>query len=102
MPFNEGPYAYTTDQKWTVALLKLLDDVNAPDYLFTKILTWAQKAKADGYLFCPLGSLSCHRNVELLYATTHNAQVLHQTTVSVPIPHGPPTDVITFDFASKL
>ena len=34
-----------SDHKWTVALLKLLDDVNAPDYLFTKILTWAQKVK---------------------------------------------------------
>ena len=76
--------------------------MNAPDYLFPKILTWAQKAKADGYLFCPLGGLSRHRNVELLYATTHNAQdLLPTTTVSMPFPHGPPTDVITFDFASQ-
>ena len=31
------PLMFTTaDQKWTVALLKLLDNMNAPDYAFTK------------------------------------------------------------------
>ena len=44
-PFIEEPYAFTMDQRWTMALLKLLDDVNATDYLFTEILIWAQNAK---------------------------------------------------------
>ena len=38
------------------------------------------ESKADGYLFCPLGGLSRHCNVELLCATTHNAQDLLPTT----------------------
>ena len=46
--------------------------------------------------------MSPHCNVELLYATTHNAHDLLPITVSVPVPHGPQTDVITFDFASQL
>jgi hypothetical protein len=42
-------FSYTTDQKWTVALLELVydmnarllvNDMNAPDYLFCKILSW--------------------------------------------------------------
>ncbi len=28
-------FPYLTDQKWTVAFLKVLDDMNAPDYAFT-------------------------------------------------------------------
>ena len=39
---------FTTDQKWTVALLKLLDDMNAPDYAFTKILKWAHSKAQYG------------------------------------------------------
>ena len=31
-PLSRQPLMFTTDQKWTVALLKLLDNVNAPDY----------------------------------------------------------------------
>ena len=41
---------FTTDQKWTVALLKLLDeDMNALDYAFSKILKWAHNAQAEAY-----------------------------------------------------
>ncbi len=37
-------FPYSTDQKWTVALLKVLDNMNAPDYAFHAILTWARAA----------------------------------------------------------
>jgi hypothetical protein len=37
-------FMYTTEQKWTVALLKLLDDINAPDYAFRLIIEWARSA----------------------------------------------------------
>ena len=33
------PFMFTTDQKWTIALLKILDDINAPDYAFTDVLS---------------------------------------------------------------
>ena len=44
---------FTTDRKWNVALLKLLDGMvlNVPDYAFTKILKWAHSAQAEGYSF---------------------------------------------------
>ena len=43
----------------TVALLKLLDDMNAPDYAFSKILKWAHNAQAESYSFHPAnGGLS--------------------------------------------
>jgi hypothetical protein len=46
-------FPYTTEQKWTVALMKLLIDWNAPDEAFGMILKWARSAKADNYSFYP-------------------------------------------------
>ena len=58
-PLSTQPLIFTTDQKWTVALLKLLDDMNAPDYAITKVLKWANSAQAEGYSFHPAnGGLS--------------------------------------------
>ena len=57
-------FPYSTNQKWTVALLKLLDDMNAPDYAFKAILTWVRAAIADGFSFQPEGGTTHCRNVE--------------------------------------
>ena len=32
------PFMVSTDQKWTISLLKILDDMNAPDYAFAAVL----------------------------------------------------------------
>jgi hypothetical protein len=43
---------YTTKQKWTDAQLKLLDDINAPDYAFRfLIIDWACLAKTMDTFF---------------------------------------------------
>ena len=49
----EKPFVYTCDQKWTVMLLKILDELNAPDKAFSSIIRWAQEANSDGYKFTP-------------------------------------------------
>ena len=93
---------YSTDQKWTVALLKALDNMNAPDYAFHAILTWAHAAIADGFSFRPEGGQTRRRNVERLYALMNNATQLLPTVRTVAVPQGPSCDVITFDFVSQL
>jgi hypothetical protein len=37
-------FMFSTDQKWTISLLKILDDINAPDYAFESVLKWARNA----------------------------------------------------------
>jgi hypothetical protein len=37
-PPKDHPLMFTSDQKWTIALLKLLDDMNAPDFAFEATL----------------------------------------------------------------
>jgi hypothetical protein len=98
----EHQFVYSTDQKWTVALLKLLDNMNAPDYAFGAILCWARSANADNYSFYPVGGLSRNKNVDVLFASVPNADQLLPSVQTVQCPHGPTMDVITFDFVPQL
>ncbi len=69
-------FTYTVDQKWTAALLKVMDDINAPDYVFGLILAWARGASAEEYSFHPQGDLDCARHVTVLVKSIANATQL--------------------------
>jgi hypothetical protein len=43
------PLMYTIDQKWTVGLLKILYNMNAPDYAFEAIIKWSRRAHEAKY-----------------------------------------------------
>jgi hypothetical protein len=102
-PLSTQPMMFTTDQKWTVALLKLLDDINAPDYAFSKILKWAHSAQAEGYSFHPAnGGLSRTRNIDVLFASLKNAKRLLPSVSTVEFQDGTTSDVITFEFVPQL
>ena len=95
-------FMYTTEQKWTVALLKLLDDINAPDYAFRLIIEWARSAKNDGYSFLPPGGLTRNSNVELLFKSLPNASLLRPSVQPVQRVDGSSSEVIVFDFVPQL
>ena len=96
------PFFFTCDHKWTIALMKLLDDMNAPDYAFTSVLKWARGASEEGYSFNPKGGQSRMQNVDVLFNSIQNAKRLLPTVKRVDVPHGPACDVITFEFAPQL
>jgi hypothetical protein len=60
-------FMHTTDHEWKVDVLKVLDDMNAPDYAFGNILAWARGASAAHYSFNPPGGLSRSKSVDLLF-----------------------------------
>ena len=95
---------YSTDQKWTSALLKLLDDMNAPDYAFARILKVAQGAQAKGYTFQPAnGGLLHRRNVDdVLFDSLTNAKRLLPSIATVQLSNSTISDVITFEFVPQL
>ena len=62
------PWLYSDDQKWMVALLKLLDDMNAPDYAFASVLRWARGANAARYSFYPDGGLSRSCSIDQIFS----------------------------------
>jgi hypothetical protein len=94
---------YSTHQKWTIASLKLIDDMNAPDYAFARILKWAQCAQVEGYSFQPANDgLLCTRNVDVLFASLTNAKRLLPPVVTVQWNNSATSDVITFEFVPQL
>ena len=99
------PFCYTKEMKWTVALLKLVDDIKAPDEAFGKILLWARNAAKDEYSFEPHAGLSRSNNVKNLFDCMDNAKYLLPSVSAVPtteLAHGPTIDVISFDFVPQL
>jgi hypothetical protein len=95
--------AYTTDQKWTIALLKVLDDMNAPDYAFKSMMEWARDACADGYSFQAVtGGVARSKNVDALINSVHNGRLVLPSVLTVNCPHPPESDVICFDFVPQL
>jgi hypothetical protein len=95
--------AYTTDQKWTIALLKVLDDMrNAPDYAFKSMVEWARDACADGYSFQAVtGGVARSKNVDALINSVHNGRLALPSVLTVNCPHPPYSDVICFDFVPQ-
>ena len=95
------PWLYSDDQKWTVALLKILDDMNAPDYAFASVLGWARGANAACYSFYPDGGLWRSHSIDQLFSVVKNANQILPSVIKVTVPHGVPCDVIVFDFVSQ-
>ena len=98
--------SYSTDQKWSIALLKVLEDINAPDFAFGKILTWAREAANDNYSFNPPGGLSKRRHVEQLFNSIENAKRLLPAVCPVTVTEGEDachsTAIICYDFVPQL
>ena len=93
---------YTVPQKWTVELLKILDEFNAPDQAFEEIIRWAQGAYKDGFNFEPPAGVTRNRNITIMCKSLQNAQHLLPSVKTVTVPHGNPCDVVVFDFVPQL
>jgi hypothetical protein len=62
----------STDEKWTVSLLMILDHANTPDYTFGEVLEWACSASANSYANIPSGARFLHsKNVDALINSVH-------------------------------
>jgi hypothetical protein len=81
-------FSYTNEQKWTVALLKIVDDMNQATNgrAFGKILLWAREASAAQYSFYPQGDggMSRNKKVLLILWKTPNSHML-PSVYTVPI-----------------
>ena len=95
-------FVHTTDQKWTVSLLKILDDMHAPDYAFGQVLGWARDAQAAGFSFRPPGGLSRSKQIDRLYDLIPEARQLLPSRSPLTFADGSVGDVIVFDFVPQL
>jgi hypothetical protein len=92
---------HSVEQRVHVELLQLLDNVGAPDYMFSEVIDWASRAKALNYTFNPvltsraavLTDLKKHFNMEKLNASVRDVK-LELIAKKVP--------VVSFEFKSQL
>ena len=95
-------FVHTTDQKWTVSLLKILDDMHAPDYAFGQVLGWARDAQTAGFSFRPPGGLSRSKQIHRFYDLIPEARQLLPSRSPLTFADGSVGDVIVFDFVPQL
>jgi len=98
----ENHLSISNDEKWTIMLLKILDDMNAPDYAFSQIISWACDARINGFTFQPPAGLKRKHNIAYLRQKIFQSDKLLPKIETVMLPHGPPSEVVTFDFVSQL
>ena len=100
---SKSQYICSKEEKWTVALLKLVDDLNLSDESFKRILEWAQGAVGDNYSFFPVGGNSRQRNIKITCNNLQNGKLLLPSVVPVPsAAHTEPSDVVVYDFVPQL
>jgi hypothetical protein len=93
--------AVTLEQRCMVGLLKLLEDMNCPDYALASVVDWAHAAYRDGFDFAPTAK-SRDGVLAGLYRHVHNSTLLLPSVVPVDL-IGPnvPVDMIVYDFAAQ-
>ena len=69
-------FKFLTDQEWIILLLKILDDVVAPDYAFESVVKWTRTAHADDISIYPNGGQSHINTIDVLFKVVANAQCL--------------------------
>ena len=98
---NAPTVSCTTEQRSMIKLMKLLDDMEAPDYAVESIIEWAQTALSEGFDFRPKRK-SRDGNLKDVYNKVHNSTKLLPSIVPVELlEFSEPVDVITYDFVSQ-
>ena len=93
LAFKRKTFHVTTEKKWTVSPLQILDHINAPDYAYGSIMKWAHGASANGYDFCPRGGFDrSSKSVDYLMNSVLNGKLL------LPCPTGEVTLCVFFYF----
>lgn len=100
--FEDDTLAYSTDQQYLVDLMKILSDMNAPDYAFCQLLTWACKSHGDGFSFQPEWGCSRNSNIRWMFQMTSTAKLRLPYVVPVPLEDNQVAEIVAFDFVSAL
>ena len=97
---------HTNEQYFECKLLKILNDVNAPHYLFKSIMDWAQEASRSGYTFQPKQSTrKAHIQYLKSWLNLPESSFPKQIPTLLPnLPEKPEQtiNVTTFNFTAQL
>jgi hypothetical protein len=74
---NAPTVSHTTEQRSMVKLMKLLDDMEAPDFAVELIIKWAQMALSEGFDFRPKRKSRRDGNLVDVLTIIHSRVRLH-------------------------
>ena len=94
-------FVVTSQQRSMVKLIKLLDDMNCPDYALPKILEWALDNERNQVSF-QSAVLKRDPNVSWMRKMLHNANCLLPKVVPTSLSSSIKVDVMCFDFVPQL
>ena len=92
---------YTTEQKSIIKLIKLLDDMNCPDYAFSSIMSWAHNAYIEGFNFNP-NCKNRKSNLRWIKQMVVHNDAFYPKPVTVNLNNNLCIDVMCFDFPTQL
>ena len=92
---------YTTEQKSIIKLIKLLDDMDCPDYAFSSILSWAHNAYVEGFTFNP-SFKSRKSNLHWMKKMVVHNDAFYPKPITVNLNNNLCIDVMCFDFPTQL
>ena len=94
-------FVVTSQQRSMVKLIKLLDDMNCPDYALPKILEWALENERNQVSF-QSAVLNRDSNVSWMRKMLHNANCLLPKVIPTSLSSSINVDVMCFDFVPQL
>ena len=87
--FTDPDLIHTNEQKCLIDLMKLVHDLNTPDYAFELILKWAQTAYMNGFNFRPSASgMTRASNIDWMMKMPQNAAMRLPYVLSIPLEKG--------------
>ena len=94
-------FLVTFQQRAMVKLIKLLDDMNCPDYVLPKILEWVIDNEQNQVSFHS-ASRKHDANVNWMRKMLHNANYLMPKVMPASLSSSISVDVMCFDFVPQL
>ena len=97
-PFQDNRILHDTQDKWLINLMKMMNDMHAPDYGFQEVLRWAASAEADGFKFNGDRGFSRKSNLKWMFEMTENANLTLPLVHAVQQENGEVAEIVCYDF----
>ena len=96
--FQDDTILHDKQDKWLINLMKLLNDMHAPDYAFQQILRWAVSAQADGFDFNGNRGFSRKSNLKWMFEMTQNAHLTLPLVHAIQQENKQIAEIVCYDF----
>ena len=92
---------FTLEQQCMINLIKLLEDMNCPDFAVTKIIDWARTSYNAGFDFIPT-SKTRYGNIQWMKKIAVNNSAFYPKLETVHLNDQTKIDVVCYNFTAQL